>query len=279
MSNEQTLINEMRLEPFNKANCIAMLNTLYPPTTSGSPTPQLSPFILGKQRDAFFRYIQGVEKNGRGILKNVENQGARSGDTNGWPSVREVIDQYLRNTTGVIEDCLQIRGPEFFAHIDEESRRAERRIDSGVSFATGDRPSTSSSSGSVRKPSSSSSSVNKPLPPSPQREQPSRSITAPVNPKKPVSTLEKIARGMEIFRSRNDGKETTGPGDREKARNLKKMKSTSSMGGLRAKHARTSSGEHRHFNIDDDRRQKMIMEAKIEKAARQAARTGQCPEI
>lgn len=261
----------MRLEPFNKANCIAMLNTLYPPTTSGSPTRQLSPAILASQRNAFFRYIQGVEKNGRGILKNLENQGARSGDANGWPSVREAIDQYLRTATGVIEDCLQVTGPEIFASGDEESRRAERRTDSGVSFATGDRPSTSSSSGSVRKPSSSSSSVNKPLPPSPRREQPSRSATAPLNFKKPMSTLEKIARGIENFRSRNDAKETTSHGDREKARNLKTMKSANSMGGLRAKHARTTSGDYRPLEIDDAKRQKLIFEAKMEKAARQAA--------
>lgn len=247
-----------------------MLNTLYPPTTSGSPTRQLSPAILASQRNAFFRYIQGVEKNGRGILKNLENQGARAGDANGWPSVREVIDQYLRAAAGVIEDCLQATGPEILAP-GEESRRAERRADSGVSFATGDRPSTSSSSGSVQKPASATSSINKPLPPSPGRQQPSRSVTAPENPKKPMSTLEKIARGIGNFRSRNDIKETTSHGDREKVRNLKKMKSASSMGGLRAKHARTASGEHPPFNIDDAKRQKLIMEAKLEKAARQAA--------
>ena len=267
----------MRLEPFNKASCIAMLNTLYPPTTSGSPTRQLSPAVLASQRNAFFRYIQGVEKNGRGILKNLENQGARSGDANGWPPVREVIDQYLRTAAGVIEDCLQVTSPEVFTAADEESRRAERRTDSGVSFATGDRPSTSDSSGSVRKPSSSSSSVNKPLPPSPRRELPSRSTTAPLNTKKPMSTLEKIARGIESFRSRADAKETTAHGDREKARNLKKMISTTSMSGSKVKHGRNTSGDYRPFEIDDSKRQKLILEARLEKAARQAAAEGGCP--
>ena len=267
----------MRLEPFNKANCIAMLNTLYPPTTSGSPTRQLSPAVLASQRNAFFRYIQGVEKNGRGILKNLENQGARSGDPNGWPPVREIIDQYLRTAAGVIEDCLQVISPEVFISADEESRRAERRTDSGVSFATGDRPSTSGSSGSVPKPSSPSSSVNKPLPLSPRREPPSRSTTAPLTSKKPMSTLEKLARGIESLRSRTDAKETTTHGDREKARNLKKMKSVSSMGGLKAKHARTPSGDYRPFEIDDVKRQKLILEARLDKAARQASAGGGYP--
>lgn len=253
-----------------------MLNTLYPPTISGSPTRQLSLDVLVSHRNTFFRYIQGVEKNGRGILKNLENQGARSGDVNGWPPVREIIDQYLRTAAGVIEDCLQVVSPEVFNAADEESRRAERRTDSGVSFATADRPSTSGSGGSVRKPSSSSSSVNKPLPPSP-RGLPSRSPTAPLNSKKPMSTLEKIARGFESLRSRNEVKETTAYVDREKSRNLKKMKSASSMGGLKTKHARTTSGDYRPFEIDDAKRQKLILEAKLEKAARQAVVEGGCP--
>lgn len=171
-----------------------------------------------------------------------------------------------------------MKGPEVFALADEESRRAERRIDSGVSFATGDRPSTSGSSGSIRKPSSSSSLANKPLPPSPRREQTSRSATAPLNSKKPMSTLEKIARST-IFRSRNDAKETAGHGDQEKARNLKKMKSASSVGGSKVKHARTTSSDYRPFEIDDAKRQKLILEAKIEKAARQAAAEGRYDDI
>ncbi len=86
-----------------------------------------------------------------------------------------------------------------------------------------------------------------------------------------MSTLEKIARGIENFRSRNDAKETTGNGDGERARNLRKMKSTHSIGALRAKHARDGSGEHQSFNVDDAKRQKLIMEAKMEKAARQVS--------
>jgi hypothetical protein len=86
-----------------------------------------------------------------------------------------------------------------------------------------------------------------------------------------MSTFGKIARGIENFRSRNDAKETTGYGDGERARNLKKMKSTNSIGALRAKHARNASGEHQSFNVDDAKRQKLILEAKMEKAARQVS--------
>ena len=76
----------MRLEPFSKANSIAMLNTLYPPTTATPPT-------------------QGVEKNGKDLLRNLEHQNKRPGDENGWAFLRETLDKYLRTANGVIEEC------------------------------------------------------------------------------------------------------------------------------------------------------------------------------
>ena len=256
----------MRLEPFSKANSLAMLNTLYPPTTVILPTRQVTSAILASQRDAFFRYIQGVEKNGKGILKNLEQQGKRPNDMNGWAVVRDLVDRYLRMANGVIEDCLEVTGPEFFTTPDAASRRLERRADSGVSFAVGDRPSTSSSAGSLHKPAAPSSSMNKPLPPSPERVPP-RSMTTPPTPKKARSTLERIARGFGNLRSRNEGKETAGNEIPEKSRSLKKMKSASSIGGLRAKHARAASDEQ-PFEIDDAKRQRLIMEARREKENR-----------
>lgn len=252
----------MRLEPFSKANSIAMLNTLYPPSMSTAPTRQITIHILSSQRSAFFRYIQGVEKNGKGILKNLEEQGQRPGDVNGWKVVRDVVDKYLRAANGVIEECLEVSGPEYFDPEIEAHRRSDRRADSGVSFATGDRPSTSSSIGSK----SNASSKDKPLPASPPHSGPQY----PATPKKRGTTLEKIAREFRNLRSRNAVKEMPDNYGSEvkdpKARSLKKMKSTSSIGGAKAKHARLGSDEAMtDFNIDDARRQRMIWEAQREK--------------
>ena len=249
----------MRLEPFSKANSIAMLNTLYPPSLSTAPTRQITIHILNSQRSAFFRYIQAVEKNGKGILKNLEHQGQRPGDINGWTVVRDVVDKYLRAANGVIEECLEVSGPEYFDPEIEAHRRSDRRADSGVSFATGDRPSTSSSTGSK----------DKPLPASPAHSGP----PIPPTPKKRGTTLEKIARELRNLRSRNDVKEISSNYSSEvkdpKARSLKKMKSTSSIGGAKAKHARLGSDEAMtDFNIDDARRQRMIWEAQREKENR-----------
>ena len=279
MGNIQTLINEMRLEPFSKANSIAMLNTLYPPTTAILPTRQLTGHILESQRNAFFRYIQAVEKNGKGVLKNLELQGKRKEDANGWIVVRETVDKYLRTSNGVIEECLEVLGPEYFDPETEARRRGDKRADSGVSFATGDRPSTSSSSGGK----SSTSTIDKPLPASPPRPAaPTRPAPRePPTPKKQGTTLERIARELRNLRSRNDVKEISNnyngssPELREpKGRSLKKMKSTSSIGGMRAKHARLGSDEAMtDFNIDDARRQRMIWEAQREKENKMPSQT------
>ena len=255
----------MRLEPFSKANSIAMLNTLYPPSIGTAPTRQITIHILNSQRSAFFRYIQAVEKNGKGILKNLEHQGQRTGDANGWTVVRDVVDKYLRAANGVIEECLEVSGPDYFIPSIEAPHRNDRRADSGVSFATGDRPSTSSSTGSKGH----ASNKDKPLPASPANSGP----PAPPTPKKRGTTLEKIARELRNLRSRNDVKELPynyGSDAKEtKARSLKKMKSTSSLGGARAKHARLGSDEAMiDFNIDDVRRQRMIWEAQREKENR-----------
>lgn len=255
----------MRLEPFSKSNSIAMLNTLYPPTATTSPTRQLTPHILESQRNAFFRYIRGVQTNGKGILKNLEHQGKRLGDANGWVVVREMIDKYLRTANGVIEECMEVTGPEYFDPETEAYRRGDRRADSGVSFATGDHPSTSGTSGSRTNVSI----KDKPLPISPASTVPS----VPPTLKKSRTTLEKIAREFRNLRVRNDVKEMPGTYSAEpkeqKPRGLRKMKSTSSIGGTRAKQARLGSDEAMiGFSIDDAQRQRLIWEAQREKKNR-----------
>ena len=245
----------MRLEPFNKANCIAMLNTLYPPTTTQMPTSQLTPLLLSQQRSGFFRYIQCVERNGKVTLSNLEHQGQRPNDSNGWAIVRETVDKYLRTANGVIEECVEVVGTDSFDPTSDYHRHG-RRADSGVSFATADRPSTSSSTGSKH----SSNNNNKPLPASPPP------FIPPVSKKK-GSTLEKIARELKILRSRTEVKENARKDEKEKVRTLKKMKSTGTIGG-RSQHSRTNSADNRAFDIDELQRQRMILEATREKENR-----------
>lgn len=198
--------------PFNKANCIAMLNTVYPPAMIPNiqfvqPTHQLTPAILSAQRNGFFRYITAVEKNGTAVLKSLINQGQRPGEESGWPSVRETMDKYLRMANGVIDECFEITGLDSVqspvsstfsgAEIEDEKRR---KVDSGISFTT------SSNRGSIQshqtRPST-SSSIN-----THSRNQ-SKEKALPAHPQeatyKPAgSTLERIAREIRKIRSRGD---------------------------------------------------------------------------
>ncbi|KAL9033152.1 MAG: hypothetical protein Q9180_006103 [Flavoplaca navasiana] len=263
-----TLINEMRLEPFNKPNSIAMLNTLYPPTgTLVPPTRQLTSSILETQRNTFFRYITAVEKNGKNVLKNLEIQGKGPNDANGWTAVRESVDKYLRTANSVIEQCQEIAGPDSLDPNSQEYRRSERRADSGVSFGLGDRPSTSSSRGSR----SNSTTNNKPLPASPQTAQ---APQPPPSPRKKGTTLEKIARELRNLRTRSDPhKGVTVIQEGGKVKTIKKTKSTSSLGDTsRSRHTRVGSGapgpRAQTFDIDDEKRQQLILEAHRQKENR-----------
>ncbi|KAL8945095.1 MAG: hypothetical protein Q9211_000368 [Gyalolechia sp. 1 TL-2023] len=242
-----TLINEMRLEPFSKANSIAMLNTLYPPTNSAPPTRQLTSAILETQRSTFFRYITAVEKNGKQVLKNLELQGKGPNDDNGWTAVRESVDKYLRTANGVIEECGEVTGPDTLDPNSQEYRRSERRADSGVSFGIAFPPTV--------------------YPPQP--------INAPPSPKKKGTTLEKIARELRNLRARSDPtKSAIVAMEGEKPSSVKKIKSTSSLrDASRTKHTRMGSGDSgsraRTFDIiDDETRQQLILEARRQKENR-----------
>ena len=252
----------MRLEPFNKANCIAMLNTLYPPVTNKPPTSQITPTMLANQRNGFFRYIQGVEKNGKQVLETLECKSARKGDENGWPEVRRIVDNYLRAANGVIDECATVTGTGDFRPTSEDSHPSVsstgRRIDSGISFGSDHRPSTSSST-------TSKILANKPLPASPVLPQ------APTSRK--GSTLERIARELRKMRSKNEIKEAAKQEEEEprKGRSLKKMKSSGALGRSSSKprHGRCASDDLiPEFKIDDAQRERLIREATWEKENR-----------
>lgn len=216
-----TLVNEMSLRPFDRQNCLAMLNTLYPPLLTSSqfvaPTQQLTQQILAEQRKAFFRYIQGVEKNGTQVLKTVIAQHARSGEETGWPKVREDLENYLRMATSIIDECLETTGrstspksANFPLHECEEEHK--RKVDSGISFGTGYSSNRSSGQSHMTRPSTSSSVSNhsrqtsrdKQLPASPEDEE---TLTL-----KPAgSALERIAREIRKIGSRSNMRDDSRP--------------------------------------------------------------------
>lgn len=179
----------MMLEPFNKANCLAMLNTLFPPTIPRQPTAQLTPQLLKQQREGTFKYIRGVETHGKQVVYQLMKTGSQQGDDTAWPLVRDALDKYLDAAQDIIASCEEVKGRDY---LEEESRRGHRRKpDSGISFGSSVRTTESDDH------SSRSNSVDKPLPPSPESE-----LRKP-----PVSKLEKITRELRRIRSRIDGRD------------------------------------------------------------------------
>lgn len=212
-----TLINEMSLVPLNKPSCHAMLNTLYPPigpNTSQQPSQPaalLTPQVLTTQRNGFFRYITAVERNGPTVLASLINQHKRQGEETGWPKVREDLDNYLRAANAIIDECLEITGrglsPVTPSSISFEEEEHKRKIDSGISFASGyssnrssgqshsTHPSTSSSVSGHSRHASKEKAVDKHLSTATEGDE-----TVTVKPA--GSTLERIARELRKIGSR-----------------------------------------------------------------------------
>lgn len=253
------LINELSLLPFNKHNCVAMLNTVYPPVVSSQPTSSLTPEVLKGQRDGFFKYIISVEKHGPRMLSNLMQQGKAAGEDNGWLAVTRTLGKYLLLANSVINECADILGVQDVSprkHRDSGGSRP-RKTDSGVSFQSTDRPSTRASSNADQTPP----------PPPPE----------PVRPKAPTGSksstaLERLARGLRtIGRSRADVTEMTrdewppaSPPPAEKSRGLRKMRS---MGSIETRKGQASAmkaaAENPMFDVEAMRKQRMKYDAGV----------------
>lgn len=175
------MINELSLQPFNKLNCMGMLNTLLPPQSpSGNsklPTPLLTAQTLKDERDTFFEYIRMVQKSGPTVLQPVIEMNRGISDETGWDNIQRVVDKYLKLTKNMIDDCVSTTGTEDFTAV-EEGRKG-KKTDSGVSF------------GSDRRPSTGANSLEKPLPVMPAD---TKSST------KGLSKLERITREFRRMR-------------------------------------------------------------------------------
>ncbi|KAK4955096.1 hypothetical protein LTR10_007290 [Elasticomyces elasticus] len=247
------LINELSLLPFSKHNCIAMLNTLYPPVVSIQPTSKLTPAVLQQQRNGFFKYIQTVELKGPIVLSNLMDQGKAPGETNGWPSVTRTLSMYIQLANSIIGECGDIVDVDDVSprkNRDSNGSRTARKVDSGVSF-------NSSVQGS-RRTSSNADAVSP--------------IEPPARPKTPSGTkngtaLEKLARGLKgIGRIRTDATEMvetavplppTSPAP-DKPRGLRKMRS---LGSLHSRETTPKLPDAPTFDADAMRLQRMRYEA------------------
>ncbi|CAG7980025.1 unnamed protein product [Penicillium salamii] len=243
------ILNEMMLQPYNKANCIALLNTLFPPVRYDSPPPtqHLSHKHLENHRDSFFKFITLFDIKPE-ILEPVMTQGARPGDGTSWPALRDAFDRYLGMVLEMIDECALVNEP---AQLTKSGH--SRRTDSGISFepqptlclatlsrSTPSRPTTSHSSGQA-------SDIEKPLPEFP----------APTDgASKHGSILERLAFSVSTW-GKKDGK---------KARSLRKMQSCKELKDSSEKHNVPDFSKMK-FDLTDEKRRRLIDEALARKAA------------
>jgi len=250
------LLNELQLTPFSKHNCVAMLNTIYPPVVSSQPTPQLTPAILRHQRDTFFKYITAVEKKGVSLLKNLMEQGRRPDEENGWPAVRETLEKYLVLSNSMIDECSEICSADDPARLQQVSgKRGGRKVDSGISLADS------------RKSSNASTTSDK-------AEQEIQQHL-PITRYKSTSTLEKIARELKnMARSKPEIREIisevpeTSPSafPSEQSKGIRKMKSFGSINFRRNISSRSDSVAPA-FDAEEMKRQRLNFEAKMATAS------------
>ncbi|KAF3490920.1 uncharacterized protein GIQ15_00437 [Arthroderma uncinatum] len=245
------LVNEMLLTPFNRYNCIALLNTLFPPLDSRPPTPHLNGKLLLDHRMRFYDYISSFEKKGVQVLKHVIEQDRRPGEKTGWPVARDMIDSYLNLANSIINQCSEVTGCQHFEDAADAGQRKGRKVDSGISFTSSERPSTSGSS------SSSDKNSTKPSTPQSQISQPKASNG---------STLERIAREIKKLKSRGDLREAVKEPKRPST--VKKMKSSSL---LRDTMRSLSMSDEPSFDPDKFKQQRKQWEAKNAHKLKQTA--------
>ncbi|KAJ5551114.1 hypothetical protein N7535_000943 [Penicillium sp. DV-2018c] len=234
------LVNEMMLEPFNKANCLALLNTLFPPVHRDSPVPtqQCSVAALQAHRDTFFGLITNYEAD-PSILEPIIAQGARNGEENGWPALHESIDRYLTAVLETIDECTLVSEP---CQIGRSG--VQRRIDSGISFQS--RPDYSISEDAEKE-------TEKPLPHFPELKQCAS---------KYGSFLERFA--LSGWNKKKDqNKKGQDKQEKELARSLKKMQSCKDLDSSKAS---ARFNKKFSFEMSDEKRSRMIHEAKSRKA-------------
>lgn len=230
------IINEVLLEPHNKHNHIAMLNTLYPPVSPGSttPTPQLTYQILKMHRDAFFRTINKVSTRGTGPVYQMIHQGESEQGEGSWPVFHKTLEKYLDLVNEVIDECTLINEPSHFDDPGSSYRSKTRKVDSGCSFGT-----TGSTGSDV---SIAEGVVDKPL------------------PQFPIPTDEELtpSRGSVLQRFTRD---VWYKSPAQKLRNLRKMKSAVILPRPESQQSSTSTSTFSIFEVSEEKRERLIRDA------------------
>ena len=212
----QMLVNEMSLQPFNKPKCLALLNTLYPPTGYSAPTFHITAEVMEANRRDFFRYMTAVESDGPAILDPLVRQGARAsrGEVTGWPALWQTLERYLDGASTIIAESSAVNGVESIVKKrDGEKSRKSRPANT--------RAATPTPTPITREPPPSESVSTHPS------DEP---------PRKPGGTFDRLVAGLRRISGGGGGSgeskkkaADSKPGESFLARTIKKAKSTTTL--------------------------------------------------
>lgn len=227
------IFNEVLLEPHNKHNHIALLNTLYPPVSPGSvtPTSQLTYPVLKMQRDAFFRMINKVSTRGTEPVHHMVHQREAEQGEAAWSAVFNALERYLDLVNEMIDECVLVNEPAYFDEPVNSYGSKTRKVDSGCSFGTTESTGTDMSNAE--------SVIDKPLPQFPLP------TDKDITPGK-GSVLERLSREIRSL------------GPAAKLRNLRKMKSTTALTRPGSQHSAANSSL---FEVSEEKRDRLIRDA------------------
>lgn len=259
------MINELKTVPFNKLNCLGMLNTLYPPPRPQAPGPTavLNADRLKDERESFFTYIRQVEKHGNGVIKNLIEFNKVPGEPNGWSQVAYAVESYLTVAKNMIDDAMAANLDNFMP-LPEAGNRKGKKTDSGVSF------------GAERRPSTGAGMKEKPLPASPIESK---------SHAKGLSTMEKITREFKRMRvkSRPEVEEIvkldrqpsdpnmSATADTKMRRSLKKARSMATLSGAKGNASGIGSRKGSaaaEFDADTMQRHRAMYDATLKNSRR-----------
>ncbi|KAL2063978.1 hypothetical protein VTL71DRAFT_4472 [Oculimacula yallundae] len=89
-----TMTSILLATTFNKADALAMLNTLFPPALPDLPNAKINPKVLYQQRAIFYRYTIDVGENGPGVMNDFKKHLSQPDNRHRWPSVRGTLERY-----------------------------------------------------------------------------------------------------------------------------------------------------------------------------------------
>jgi len=258
------MVNELSMAPFNKINCMGMLNTLLPPvqSQSKSPSPLLSSQTLTDEREGFFEYIRLVQKNGPEVLKAVLDMNKGPDEETGWPAVQRIVDKYTKVAKQMIDDCLATAGPESFERYSDEYKTGGKgKKDSGISFGSKRKSSVGSSQNEQEVPEPMPTFVATAKGPSAMERITREFRRMRVKPRPEVDEIVQIKQRPTV--------DVPLPADSTGKKSLKKARSLASLkfgnGSSLSLSSRKGSETQPNFNAKEMHKHRMLYEASVNK--------------